>query len=137
MNGVAGHAAMDVPYGPYATMMGIILFLTPLLCWSFTRNQIDSRVPMNRVYSEIKKQRYYLHISGYLLIILWKKFTDNLNEPFKTSTGHYTDWVHGFEGECVLWIQAFSIHRTQNQVECLLPYTEGIYDPCGGPLPVF
>ena len=60
---------------------------------------------MNRVFSEVKKQRYYLHISGYLLIILWKKFTDALNEPIKTSTGHYTDWVHGFEGEFVLLIQ--------------------------------
>jgi len=60
---------------------------------------------MNRVYSEVMKHRYYLHISGYLLIILWKKFTDKLNEPIKTSTGHYTDWVHGFEGEFVLWIQ--------------------------------
>ena len=105
MNGVRAHASMDAPYGPYATMMGIILVLTPLLCWYFTRNQIDSRVPMNRVFSEVKKQRYYLHISGYLLIILWKKFTDALNEPIKTSTGHYTDWVHGFEGEFVLWIQ--------------------------------
>ncbi len=105
MNEVAGPMFMIMPYGPYVTMMSIILVLTPLLCWYFTRNHSDSRVPMNRVYSEVKKHRYYLHISGYLLIILWKKFTDTLNEPIKTSTGHYTDWIHGFEGEFVLWIQ--------------------------------
>ncbi len=105
MNEVAGPMFMIMPYGPYVTMMSIILVLTPLLCWYFTRNHTDSRVPMNRVYSEVKKHRYYLHISGYLLIILWKKFTDTLNEPIKTSTGHYTDWIHGFEGEFVLWIQ--------------------------------
>ena len=105
MNEVAGTMFMFIPYGPYVTMMSIILVLTPLMCWYFTRNHTDSRVPMIRVYSEVKKHRYYLHISGYLLIILWKKFTDKLNEPIKTSTGHYTDWVHGFEGEYVLWIQ--------------------------------
>ena len=50
-------------------------------------------------------KKYYLHVMGYLAIFIWKKVTDGLNEPIKTSTGHYTDWVHGLEGELVLWVQ--------------------------------
>jgi len=94
-----------ITIGPYGIMMTMIVLLTPLLCWSFTRNQKDSRVPMNRIYCEIKGKKYYLHIMGYLLIVFWKQITDALNEPIKVKTGHYTDWVLAFEGESVLWIQ--------------------------------
>ncbi len=53
----------------------------------------------------IHDQRYYLHIIGYLVIITWKKITDNLNEPIKATTGHWTDIVYAIEGEFVLWVQ--------------------------------
>ena len=60
---------------------------------------------MNQIFNEIGGNRYYIHAFGYLAIFVWKKVTDGLNEPIKTTTGHYTDWVHGFEGELVLSIQ--------------------------------
>ncbi|MEE2758483.1 MAG: phosphatase PAP2 family protein [Candidatus Thermoplasmatota archaeon] len=90
---------------PYWVMMGLILIMTPIICWLFSRNQRDTCVPMDQVFDEIGNKRYYLHVFGYLAIFIWKKVTDGLNEPIKTSTGHYTDWVHGFEGEFVFWIQ--------------------------------
>jgi len=102
MKGVVWPMAM---VSPYWVMMGMILVLTPIICWLFSFNQRDTCVPMNRIFSEIGDQRYYFHVFGYLAIFIWKKVTDGLNEPIKTTTGHYTDWVHGFEGELVLIIQ--------------------------------
>ena len=90
---------------PYWVMMGMILFLTPIVCWVFSRNQRDTCVPLNKVFTEIDDKRYYFHVFGYLIIMVWKMATDGLNEPIKPKTGHYTDWIHGFEGEFVLWIQ--------------------------------
>ena len=66
---------------PYWVMMGLIVGLTPIICWVFTRNQRDTCVPMNEVFTEIQNKRYYLHISGYLIIFVWKMVTDGLNEP--------------------------------------------------------
>jgi hypothetical protein len=91
---------------PYWVMMGVIVVLTPIICWFFTRNQRDTCVPMNRIFTEIGDKRYYIHVAGYLVIIFWKRITDNLNEPIKVSTGHYTDWVLNIEGEFVLWVQS-------------------------------
>lgn len=90
---------------PYWVMMYLILFMTPLVCWLFGRNQRSTCVPMNKIFHEIGDKRYYIHAFGYIAIYVWKKVTDGLNEPIKTSTGHYSDWVHGFEGELVLSIQ--------------------------------
>ena len=90
---------------PYWVMMGLIFFLTPITCWLFSRNHTESRVPLKRTFNEMWDKKYYLHVMGYLAIFIWKKVTDGLNEPIKTSTGHYTDWVHGLEGELVLWVQ--------------------------------
>ena len=101
MKGVVWRVVMS----PYWVMMGMILFLTPIICWFFSRDQRETCVSMNDLFTEIGEKRYYLHVSGYLLIFVWKKATDGLNEPIKTSTGHYTDWVHGFEGEAVYWFQ--------------------------------
>ena len=42
---------------------------------------------------------------GYIVIIRWKSITDKLNEPMKTRTGHWTDWVYGIEGEFTKWVQ--------------------------------
>lgn len=94
-----------VDMSPYWIMMGMILVLTPIICWLFSFNQRSTCVPMNKIFTEIGDKRYYFHIFGYLAIFIWKKVTDGLNEPIKTTTGHYTDWVHGFEGELVLTIQ--------------------------------
>ena len=44
---------------------------------------------------------------GYVVIIRWKNLTDGLNEPIKERVGHWTDAVHGLEGNAVLWIQNF------------------------------
>ena len=101
MNVVCSRETMS----PYWVMMGLILILTPIICWLFSRNHCESRVPMNQFFNETREKKYYLHVMGYLAIFIWKKVTDGLNEPIKTSTGHYTDWVHGFEGELVFWFQ--------------------------------
>ena len=90
---------------PYWVMMGLILILTPLVCWVFTRGREETRVPMNRWAQTIHDKRYYLHALGYLVIIKWKSVTDNLNEPIKNSTGNWTDWIYAFEGEATLWVQ--------------------------------
>ena len=87
-----------VDMSPYWVMMGLILFLTPIICWFFSRNQRSTCVPMNQIFLEVGDKRYYIHMVGYLAIFIWKKVTDGLNEPIKTTTGHYTDWVHGFDG---------------------------------------
>jgi hypothetical protein len=91
--------------GPYGVMMGIILVLTPILCVVFSNNQRNSRVPLKRFFDEGRRHRYWLHISGYLLVVYWKRITDELNEPIKVSTGHYTDWIAAIEGDAVLWFQ--------------------------------
>ena len=31
--------------------------------------------------------------------------TDELNEPMKTATGHWTEWIYAIEGNATLWIQ--------------------------------
>ena len=49
------------------------------------------------------------HALGYL-IITWKGFTDDLNEPIKVVTGHGR-LVHSLEGNVVLWIQDAFAHR--------------------------
>jgi len=85
--------------------MGIILILTPAICWLFTLHRKELRTPMSRVGQMIHDQRYYLHMMGYIVIIVWKGITDKLNEPIKEATGHWTDWVYAIEGEPVLWIQ--------------------------------
>ncbi|MDP7312451.1 MAG: hypothetical protein QF831_03335, partial [Candidatus Thalassarchaeaceae archaeon] len=90
---------------PYWVMMGIILILTPIICWLFTVHKPSMRTPLGKVGQMIHDQRYYLHIMGYIVIIVWKGITDELNEPIKTHTGHWTDLVYGLEGEIVLWIQ--------------------------------
>ena len=90
---------------PYWTMMGIILILTPLTCWLFTLNQKERRTPFSKMASVIHEKRYYLHVMGYIVIIKWKSMTDNLNEPMKNSTGHWTEWIHAIEGNATLWFQ--------------------------------
>lgn len=90
---------------PWAVMMTMILFLTPLICIIFSLHDKSSRLKFGTWINTIKEQRYFLHILGYLVIILWKRLTDGFNEPVKQYVGHWTDRVHGIEGNVVLWIQ--------------------------------
>lgn len=83
----------------------MILFLTPVICSIFSLHDKDSRVKYGSWLKTIHKQRYYFHALGYVIIIGWKNLTDALNEPIKGRVGHWTNWVHGAEGNAVLWIQ--------------------------------
>ena len=90
---------------PYSVMMGLILILTPLICWLFTLGNKETRTPLNKIFEVIHEKRYYLHALGYIFIIRWKALTDDLNEPIKIQTGNWTNWIYSFEGELTLWIQ--------------------------------
>jgi hypothetical protein len=95
---------------PWAVMMGMILILTPLICWVFTLNVKHTRTPLANIGQMIHDQRYYLHALGYLVIIKWKSITDDLNEPIKIVTGHWTELVHTIEGDTVLHLQNAFAH---------------------------
>ena len=90
---------------PYWVMMGLILVLTPIICWVFTLGREHTRTPLGKVAQVIHDKRYYLHAIGYIIIIKWKSITDNLNEPIKVRTGNWTEWVYSLEGDATLWIQ--------------------------------
>ena len=90
---------------PYAVMMGLILVLTPVICWLFTLGREHTRTPLGKTLGVIHENRYYLHILGYLFIIKWKQLTDGLNEPIKIRTGNWTEWIYSLEGNTTLWIQ--------------------------------
>ena len=90
---------------PYDIMMGMILVLTPIICWYFTRHQAEHRIPWRKWGEEFHNKRYYLHAMGYVVIIRWKSITDKLNEPMKLRTGHWTSWIHGLEGNVTKWVQ--------------------------------
>lgn len=90
---------------PYWVMMGIILILTPVTCWVFTLGKKEVRTPLGKIGQMIHQNRFYLHVMGYIVIIRWKAITDNLNEPIKIDTGHWTDFVYSIEGDLTLWIQ--------------------------------
>ena len=90
---------------PWTIMMTMILLLTPVICYLFSLNQKDRRLPFGKWLQTIHKQRYYIHAMGYIVIINWKGLTDKLNEPIKSTVGHWTDAVHALEGNFVLWIQ--------------------------------
>ena len=72
---------------PYEIMMGMILVLTPIICWFFTRSQTGHRIPVRKWAEEFHNKRYYLHAIGYIVIIRWKSITDKLNEPMKIGPG--------------------------------------------------
>lgn len=90
---------------PYDIMMGLILVLTPVICWFFTLHDKGMRTPIRSWGEVIHNQRYYLHAMGYIVIIRWKSITDKLNEPIKMETGHWTAWVYSLEGDLTLHIQ--------------------------------
>ncbi|MBT4981972.1 MAG: phosphatase PAP2 family protein [Euryarchaeota archaeon] len=90
---------------PYWVMMGIILILTPIVCWVFTLGRKETRTPLGSAFQIIHDKRYYLHVLGYLVILKWKSVTDDLNEPIKISTGNWTEWIYALEGNATLWVQ--------------------------------
>ena len=92
---------------PYGIMMGLILVLTPIICWFFTLHDKSMRTPLGKWAEVIHDQRYYLHAMGCIVIIRWKAITDALNEPIKMQTGHWTELVHSIEGDVTLHIQNF------------------------------
>ena len=92
---------------PYDVMRIMIVVLTPIICWYFTRHQPGERVPLRKWAEEFHNKRYYLHAIGYVVIIRWKSITDKLNEPMKSRTGHWTDWVYSLEGDITKWVQDF------------------------------
>ena len=95
---------------PYQIMMGIILLLTPIICWFFTSHDVSMRTPFKKWLQVIHDQRYYLHAMGYIVIIKWKSITDKLNEPIKLQTGHWTEAVYSLEGNLTLHIQEFFLN---------------------------
>ena len=90
---------------PTTIMIGMILFWTPIICYLFSLHDTQSRLKYSQWFKTIREQRYYLHVMGYVVIIKWKNLTDGLNEPIKHRVGHWTDTVHGIEGNAVHWIQ--------------------------------
>ena len=97
---------------PYQIMMGLILLLTPIICWFFTSHDRSMRTPFRKWAQVIHDQRYYLHAMGYIVIIKWKAITDALNEPIKLKTGHWTEAVYSLEGNLTLHIQEFFLNDT-------------------------
>ena len=83
----------------------MIVILTPIICWLFTRHRPDMRVPWRQWARTFHDKRYYVHALGYLAIIKWKKITDTINEPIKMKTGHWTELVYSIEGDFTKWIQ--------------------------------
>ena len=90
---------------PWIIMMGMIILLTPVICYIFSLNQKSSRLAPRKWVQTIREQRYYIHAIGYIVIINWKGITDRLNEPIKSTVGHWTDSIHALEGNFVLWVQ--------------------------------
>ena len=90
---------------PYSIMLMMIIVLTPIICWLFSMHRPDMRIPWRQWSSVFHEKRYYFHALGYIVIIKWKAITDNINEPIKTKTGHWTELVYSIEGDLTKWIQ--------------------------------
>ena len=97
---------------PYEIMMGLILVLTPIICWGFTVHKPSMRIPVKRWLQVFHDQRYYLHAMGYIVIIRLKSITDTLNEPIKLRTGHWTELVHSIEGNLTQHVQDLFLNET-------------------------
>jgi len=90
---------------PYSIMMLMIVILTPIICWLFTRHSPEMRIPWRQWARTFHDKRYYIHALGYIAIIKWKKITDTINEPIKMKTGHWTELVYSIEGNFTKVIQ--------------------------------
>ena len=96
---------MEWPFGPYETVMGVILLTTIPFQRALTRDEPGMRVPFSDLLTEIREKGYKWHISVYLLMYVFKAFIDQHNEAIKPRVGGYTHYVHGLEGEVTLWVQ--------------------------------
>lgn len=95
---------------PYSVMMGLVLVLTPVVCWLLSYRAKNSRVPMGKFAQVFHNNRYYLHVAGYAIIIKWKELTDKLNEPIKYRTGNWTEYVYSIEGDLAIYVQKMFEH---------------------------
>ena len=93
------------PFGPYGTMMAVILLSTIPLRNLLTRDEPEKRLKLSELPSEIRAKGYHWHISLYVVMYLVKFLIDQHNEPMKARVGGYTHWVHDLEGEFTLWAQ--------------------------------
>ena len=89
----------------YVVMMLIIIVITPACMRLFTLGQREKRLALSDMTEYIHSNKFYLHILAYVVIIKFKKWTDELNEPLKARTGDYTYIVDALEGDFTLWFQ--------------------------------
>ena len=96
---------MDLPIGPYETVMIAILSITIPIHRFLTRGEPEMRVPLSGLVNEIREKGYKWHIGMYILMYAFKAFIDQHNEAIKPRVGGFTHYIHGFEGELTLWVQ--------------------------------
>ncbi|MFL2975520.1 MAG: hypothetical protein ACJZ42_04310 [Candidatus Thalassarchaeaceae archaeon] len=96
---------MGWPFGPYETVLGIILLMTIPLQRLLTRDEPGMRVPLSELLEEIKEKGYKWHISIFVVMYVFKAFIDQHNEAIKPRVGGFTHYVHGLEGGFTLWVQ--------------------------------
>ena len=96
---------MEWAFGPYETMMGVILLMTIPLQRLLTRDEPEMRVPLSELFAEIREKGYKWHISIFVVMYVFKAFIDQHNEAIKPRVGGFTHYVHGLEGEFTLWVQ--------------------------------
>ena len=96
---------MEWAFGPYETMMGVILLMTIPLQRLLTRDEPEMRVPLSELFAEIREKGYKWHISIFVVMYGFKAFIDQHNEAIKPRVGGFTHYVHGLEGEFTLWVQ--------------------------------
>lgn len=86
-------------------MTATIAVLTPFLLVWFTSHQREHRLPLRSIPQTVWENQYYLHVATYLLMAVFKTFTDSLNDPLKAVRGDYTRLVYAVEGKATLYIQ--------------------------------
>jgi len=96
---------MEWPFGPYETVMGVILLMTIPLQRMLTRDEPEMRVLLSNLFEEIKEKGYKWHISIFVVMYGLKAFIDQHNEAIKPRVGGFTHYVHGIEGGFTLWVQ--------------------------------
>ncbi len=85
--------------------MAAILLATLPLQRLLTRDEPEMRVQLGDLVQEIRDKGYKWHISIYVVMYAFKAFIDQHNEAIKPRVGGFTHFVHGLEGDAVLWVQ--------------------------------
>ena len=101
---------MDWLFGPYELSMISLIILTLPIHFFLTRDEPEKRVKLNEILSEIKKHRYWWHISLYAIMFAFKVFIDHHNEPIKSRVGGFTHWIYSIEGNWTNNIQDFFLN---------------------------